>query len=530
MSAVLSEWITSHQSKDLLRFLTCGSVDDGKSTLIGRLLYDTDLVPDDQLAAVKKDSERHGTTGKGVIDLALLTDGLKAEREQGITIDVAYRYFSTAKRKFIIADCPGHAQYTRNMATGASTCQLAVILVDARYGVQEQTRRHAFIVGLLGIRHVVVAINKMDLVAWDPAIFARIRDEMSVFASRVNLPDLAFIPMSALTGDNVVHRGTASPWYTGPTLLEHLESVPIGSDRNLTDFRFPVQLALRPNLDFRGFAGTVVSGVVRVGDEVANLPSRRRSRVKSILVAGEPAQLAFAPQSAILTLEDEIDCSRGDLLAHPDQLPPLVSRAEAMLVWMHEEPLAVGRSYWVRTPYGYVPGTVSRIQHAVDVNTLDHQTATTVGLNAIAKVTLELSRPIPVDAYVHNRATGSFVLVDRTNNATVAAGMLAAVETPDQTAALAHPLSTRGSVIWITGLPAAGKTTLARELERRFVLDGRFVCVLDGDEVRKTLSSDLGFSAAERSEHLRRVGAVACLMADAGAIAIVACVSPYRAD
>jgi len=428
MSAVLDSWIQQHQQKDLLRFLTCGSVDDGKSTLIGRLLYDTDLVPEDQLAAVAKDSERHGTTGKGVIDLALLTDGLKAEREQGITIDVAYRYFSTDKRKFIIADCPGHQQYTRNMATGASSCQVAIILIDARHGVQEQTRRHAFIVSLLGIRHVVVAINKMDLVGWSEAAFLRIREDFLAFARRLDLPDIAVVPVSALDGDNVVHCGGASPWYAGPTLLTHLETVPVADDVDHEHFRFPVQLALRPNLDFRGFAGTVVSGVIRVGDAVMNAASRKRSRVKGLTVAGEPAAIAYAPQAAVIQLADEIDCSRGDMLVRPDDAPPLVQRAEAMLVWMQEEPLRLRHTYWVRTSVGYVPGQVAAINHAVDVNSLEHRSASELQLNHIARVTLELARPIPVDPYVRNRATGSFVLVDRGSNATAAAGMLQSLE------------------------------------------------------------------------------------------------------
>ncbi|MBN8526683.1 MAG: sulfate adenylyltransferase subunit CysN, partial [Planctomycetes bacterium] len=450
MSAILDSWITSHQQKDLLRFLTCGSVDDGKSTLIGRLLYDTDLVPEDQLAAVAKDSERHGTTGKGQIDLALLTDGLKAEREQGITIDVAYRYFSTERRKFIIADCPGHQQYTRNMATGASSCQLAVILIDARYGVQEQTRRHSFIVSLLGIRHVVVAINKMDLVGWAQEAFERIRADFLAFARGLDLPDVAVIPVSALQGDNVVTHGSSSPWYQGPTLLQHLEQVPIAADVDHSSFRFPVQLALRPNLDFRGFAGTVVSGVIAVGDTVMNLPSRKTSRVKAITVAGEPARSAFAPQAALIQIEDEIDCSRGDMLVKPDDQPALVSRAEAMLVWMHEQPLRLRQTYWVRSAVGYVPGQVVAINHLVDVNTLEHRSGAELGLNGIARVTLELARPIPADPYGRNRATGSFVLVDRDSNATAAAGMLQAVEAqghhfpnPPCRAAVAHEKTRR---------------------------------------------------------------------------------------
>jgi bifunctional enzyme CysN/CysC len=452
MSAILDSWIIQHQQKDLLRFLTCGSVDDGKSTLIGRLLYDTDLVPEDQLAAVAKDSERHGTTGKGQIDLALLTDGLKAEREQGITIDVAYRYFSTDKRKFIIADCPGHQQYTRNMATGASSCQLAIILVDARYGVQEQTRRHSFIVSLLGIRHVVVAINKMDLVGWSEDVFTRISGEFAAFAKGLDLPDVTLIPVSALDGDNVARVGEHSPWYHGPSLLAHLEQVPLASDLDHVRFRFPVQLALRPNLDFRGFAGTVVSGVVRVGEQILNLPSRRTSTVKAITVAGASVPVAFAPQAALIQLNDEIDCSRGDMLVHPGDVPHLVSRAEAMLVWMSEEPLRLGHTYWLRAAVGYVPAQVVAINHQVDINSLEHRPARELALNAIGRVTIELARPIPADTYAVNRATGSFVLVDRASNATVAAGMIQAVEAAgdlgaDPAAARARLLGHRGAVL-----------------------------------------------------------------------------------
>ncbi len=462
MSAILDAWITQHQQKDLLRLLTCGSVDDGKSTLIGRLLYDTDLVPEDQLAAVVKDSERHGTTGKGHIDLALLTDGLKAEREQGITIDVAYRYFSTEKRKFIIADCPGHQQYTRNMATGASSCQLAVILVDARYGVQEQTRRHSFIVSLLGIRHVIVAINKMDLVGWSEDAFTRISGEFAAFAKGLELPDVQLIPVSALDGDNVARPGEHSPWYHGPTLLQHLEQVPVASDIDHVSFRFPVQLALRPNLDFRGFAGTVVSGVVRVGDQILNLPSQRSSTVKAITVAGEQTQIAFAPQAALIQLADEIDCSRGDMLVHPGDVPHLVSRAEAMLVWMHEEPLRLGHTYWLRAATGYVPAQVVAISHQVEINSLEHRPARELALNAIGRVTIELARPIPADTYARNRSTGSFVLVDRASNATVAAGMLQAVEAAgdlgaDPGATRVRLLGHRGAVLAIGATAEAAR-------------------------------------------------------------------------
>lgn len=420
-------WISNYQGKDLLRFLTCGSVDDGKSTLIGRLLYDSNLIYDDQLKALKKASEKHGTTGSGNMDLALLTDGLKAEQEQGITIDVAFRYFATEKRKFIIADCPGHEQYTRNMATGASSCNLAVILVDARAGMLPQTKRHSFIVSLLGIRHVVVAVNKMDLVSWSQARFEEIRSDYTAFASRLDLHDLHFLPISALHGDNVACRSGCMDWYEGGTLLGYLENVHIASDRNLVDLRFPVQLALRPSGDFRGYAGTVASGVVRTGHEVLVLPSRRRSRVASILGPAGPQEEAFAPQAMTLTLEDDLDCGRGDIIVHPGNVPPMVREAEAMMVWMHEEPLSVGREYLVRHVGGYTPAVVSAVRYAVDVNTLSRKPASELGLNGIGRVRLAFSRPLALDSYERNRVTGSLALVDRATNATVACAMVRAV-------------------------------------------------------------------------------------------------------
>ena len=380
----IHEYLARHQRKELLRFLTCGSVDDGKSTLIGRLLHDTKGIYEDQLAAVKKDSVKHGTTGEGQIDLALLTDGLRAEREQGITIDVAYRYFSTDKRKFIIADTPGHEQYTRNMATGASTCQLAIILIDARHGVQTQTKRHSFICSLLGIKHLVIAINKMDLVKFSAERFQEIRTAYLAFVAPLGIKDISFIPMSALKGDNVVEPSNAMPWYTGPTLLQHLETVSIAGDRNLEDLRFPVQLVLRPNLNFRGFAGTLASGIIRNGDAVKVLPSGKTSRVKSIVTfEGEIAE-AFAPMSVTVTLEDEIDISRGDMLVHAESekgrpLPEVASVIEAMVVWMNELPFAPGKSYWFKQTTRVASGSMVELVHAVDVNTLEHKSASVLG-------------------------------------------------------------------------------------------------------------------------------------------------------
>jgi bifunctional enzyme CysN/CysC len=419
------EYLNTHEKKDLLRLLTCGSVDDGKSTLIGRLLYDSKLIFEDQLSALRRDSEKNGTTGVGEIDYALLLDGLKAEREQGITIDVAYRYFSTPKRKFIIADCPGHEQYTRNMATGASTADLAIILIDARYGVITQTRRHAFIVSLLGIRHVVVAVNKMDLVDYSEEVFDKISSDFRAFAeNELDLANLHFVPLSALKGENVVERSARTPYYTGKPLLELLETVDIRNTRNFDDFRFVVQHVIRPNLDFRGFAGTVASGVVRTGDRVRVLPSGKESRVKAIVTADGNLDYAFSPQAVTLTLEDEIDISRGDLIAHPDNLPTVADRFEAHLIWMTAEELTPGRSYLLRHGGVYGKAKVREIVHQIDVNTLERLPAAKLPLNAIAKVVVETTVPIFFDPYRKNRMTGRFVLVDPVTNATAGAGLI----------------------------------------------------------------------------------------------------------
>ena len=415
-------YLAQHERKDLLRFLTCGNVDDGKSTLIGRLLHDSKLIYEDQLAAVQKDSKKYGTTGD--VDLALLVDGLQAEREQGITIDVAYRYFSTAKRKFIIADTPGHEQYTRNMATGASTCDLAIILIDARNGVQTQTRRHSYIVSLLGIRHVVVAINKMDIVGFDEKVFEKIRTDYEAFADELELTDITFIPMSALKGDNIVHPSTSMPWYAGSTLMHHLETVHIAGDRNLSDFRFPVQLVNRPNLNFRGYCGTVASGIVKAGDEVLVLPSRKTNRVKSIVTWEGEIPEAFAGMAVTLTLEKEVDISRGDLLVHPQALPEVGTGLEAMLVWMAEQPMIPGRQYYVKLATKMVNASIREIRHRVNVNTLAHEPAKQLGLNEIAQVTVELEQTAAFDPYRRNRATGAFVVIDRLTHGTVGAGMI----------------------------------------------------------------------------------------------------------
>ncbi len=480
-------YLDRHQRKELLRFLTCGSVDDGKSTLIGRLLHDTKGIYEDQLAAVKKDSVKHGTTGEGQIDLALLTDGLRAEREQGITIDVAYRYFSTDKRKFIIADTPGHEQYTRNMATGASTCQLAIILIDARHGVMVQTKRHSYICSLLGIKHLAIAINKMDLAVFSQEVFEKIQKDYLAFIKPLGFGDVKFIPLSALKGDNVAARSPAMPWYRGPTLLEHLETVSIAGDRNLRDLRLPVQLVLRPNLNFRGFAGTIASGILSRGDAVRALPSGKTSRVKSLSSAGGEVAEAFAPMAVTVTLEDEIDVSRGDVLVHAQtepqgQTPQVASQVEAMVVWMNEQPLVPGKSYWIKQATHMVTGSVGRLHHAVDVNTLAEKPAGELKLNEVGRITLSLSRPIVFDPYRANPATGSFIIIDRITSSTVGAGMILsrAAGSADrgrvsQTEKEAR-LGQRGATVW-------ANPDLADGLERALFEEARTVVRLDTAEM-----------------------------------------------
>jgi bifunctional enzyme CysN/CysC len=543
----IDAYLAQHERKELLRFITCGSVDDGKSTLIGRLFYESKMIYEDQLAAIKKDSTRYGTTG-GEVDLALFTDGLEDERQQGITIDVAYRYFSTDKRKFIIADTPGHEQYTRNMATGASTADLAIILVDARHGVLPQTKRHSFIVSLLGIRHVIVAVNKMDIVGYDEQVFERIKRDYIDFASRLELPDVHFMPISALKGDNVVTHSPAMPWYTGSPLMPFLEGVYIGSDRNMEDFRFPVQLVLRPNLDFRGFSGTIASGIVRRGDELMTLPSRKKSRVKRIATFDGDLEEAFAPQSVTLTLEDEIDSSRGDMLVRPGNVPKVDRRFDAMVVWMSEEPLMPGRQYLFKQTTKLVPGAVAALRYRIDINTLHREPAPTLALNEIGRCGIALTAPIAFDAYRRNRSTGGFIMIDRLTNATVAAGMILDREREeggvahwDAEPAVDERVAAAGEVtaderaarfgqtpatVLFTGLPGSGKTSLARAVERRLFDAGHAVTVLDGQGMRLGISRDLGFSADERSENLRRSAEVARLFNDAGIICLAAFVAP----
>lgn len=545
----IEAYLKQHESKQLLRFITCGSVDDGKSTLIGRLLYDSKMIYEDQLMQLEADSKVVGTTG-GNFDPALLTDGLKAEREQGITIDVAYRYFSTAKRKFIIADTPGHEQYTRNMATGASTADLAVILIDARHGVLTQTRRHSFIVSLLGIRHVVVAVNKMDLVDFSEDRFNEICDEYRSFAARLDLPDLHFIPISALNGDNVVDRSELSPWYTGSTLMSFLESVYIGSDRNLQDFRMPVQYVNRPNLDFRGFCGTISSGIIRKGEEIMVLPSRQRSRVKEIVTFDGSVEEAFTPLSVTVTLEDEIDASRGDMMVRPGNLPQSGERIEAMLVWMNPDAMVPGKTYLFKHTSQTIPGSIDTLKYRVDVNTLHRSPAPQLELNEIGRVSISLTAPIHFDAYRKNRNSGAFIVVDRITNATVAAGMildqssdnsaksvwddedLNANEQGDLSAVSSEERAARfgqkAATVLLTGLTASGKTVIGHAVERKLFEQGRAVAMIDGDSVRRGLSRDLGYSQEDRSENLRRSGHLAHSLNDAGLICLASFVAPVE--
>ncbi|MFI9635848.1 adenylyl-sulfate kinase [Nocardia sp. NPDC051929] len=521
----------------LLRLATAGSVDDGKSTLIGRLLFDSKTLFTDQLAAVERTSRDRGDDYP---NLALLTDGLRAEREQGITIDVAHRYFATPRRKFIIADTPGHVQYTRNMVTGASTADLALILVDARKGVVEQTRRHAFLASLLGIPHLVLCVNKMDLVDWSQERFEEIREEFARFASKLDVSDLTFVPVSALHGDNIVHRGASMPWYEGTPLLHHLEEVHIASDRNLIDSRFPVQYVTRNHAqDFRGYAGTVAGGVFKPGDEVAVLPSGFTTTVQAIWgPGGTPVAEAFPPQAVTIQLADELDISRGDLICRPNNRPNTGRDLDAMVCWFAEETqLTPGATYTIRHTTRAATAEVRSLDYRLDVNTLHRdEHAETLSLNEIGRVQLRTRQPLLFDPYRRNRATGSFILVDDTTNNTVAAGMITGPSLPSSrvvwhsTAVERDERATRGLTVWLTGLSGSGKSTVAVELERRLVAAGRPAFLLDGDNLRHGLNSDLGFSAADREENVRRVGEVAKLFAEAGVVAVVSLISPYRAD
>jgi bifunctional enzyme CysN/CysC len=524
----------------LLRFLTCGSVDDGKSTLIGRLLYETRQIFDDQLAALEADSKRHGTQGEA-IDFALLVDGLSAEREQGITIDVAYRYFASPKRKFIVADTPGHEQYTRNMVTGASTADLAVILVDARKGVLTQTRRHSYLAHLLGIRRFVLAVNKMDLVDYDQGAFDAIAADYRVFAGKIGLSDWIAIPVSGLNGDNVVGRSEAMPWYAGPSLLEHLDSVPVEAEADAAKpLRMPVQWVNRPNQDFRGFAGQIASGSVAPGAEVRIVPSGRVTRVERIVSAGGDLEGAVAGQSVTLTFADQVDCSRGDVIAAAADPPEAADQFEAAIVWMADEPLLPGRGYWLKIGTQTVTATVHEPKYEVNVNTLDHLAAKTLELNGIGVAEIATDREIVFERYADSRVLGGFILIDKLSNATVGCGMLhfalrRALNIHRQHLDVSRETHAtlkgqKPAVLWFTGLSGAGKSTIANLVEKKLVARGRHTFLLDGDNVRHGLNRDLGFTDADRIENIRRVGEVARLMADAGLIVMTAFISPFRAE
>jgi len=539
-------FLNQDQQKDLLRFLTAGSVDDGKSTLIGRLLFDSKKLYEDQLSALERDSKREGHAGDD-IDYALLTDGLKAEREQGITIDVAYRYFSTARRKFIIADTPGHEQYTRNMVTGASTANLAIILVDATAGVITQTRRHTFLVSLLGIKHVVLAVNKMDLVGYSQEVFDEICNDYRNFITQLDIPDVHFIPLSALKGDNVVEPSQKMPWYHGKSVLEFLETIHINSDRNFNDLRYPVQYVLRPDHDFRGFSARVASGIIRRGDTIKVLPSGKTSKIRSVVSYDGDLEYAFPPQSVTVTLEDEIDISRGDMLVHPDNMPHVERHFEAMLVWMDEKPMDLSTNYFIKHTTNTTKVRIDEVRYKVDVNTLVKSKLDWLSLNDIGRVVLTTTKPIFFDPYRKNRQTGSFILIDPITHNTCAVGMiidrLSIKDLPSRITdadrekiANGQPLvseavrttryNQRGSTIWITGLHGSGKNELAFILERNLFEKGAVVVSLDGSSVRSGLNRELDFSPADRAEHLRRVAHVCRLLNDQGIIAVCSFISP----
>ncbi|MEW9806891.1 sulfate adenylyltransferase subunit CysN [Mesorhizobium sp. ZMM04-5] len=533
------DYLAAQERKSLLRFLTCGSVDDGKSTLIGRLLSETRQIFEDQLAALERDSKKHGTTGDDV-DFALLVDGLEAEREQGITIDVAYRFFSTPKRKFIVADTPGHEQYTRNMATGASTADLAIVLVDARQGVVQQTRRHSIIASLLGIRHVVVAVNKIDLVGFDRQAFDSIVADYAAFAQGLNFASIVAIPMSARYGDNVSTRSERMPWYAGPTLVDHLETVVVDDAAVGLPFRFPVQYVNRPNLDFRGYAGTVASGSVAAGEEVVVAKSGKTARVKRIVSQGGDLASAVAGQAITLVLDGELDISRGNMLVSPDARPQVADQFAANIVWFDENALKPGRSYLLRTETDQVSATVTDLKHRLNINNFAQEAAKSLEMNEVGVCNLATQSPIAFDPFADNRTTGAFILIDRISNATVGAGMILhglrraenihwqALDIGKRERGLAK--NQRPAVFWFTGLSGSGKSTIANLLEKKLHASGRHTYILDGDNVRHGLNRDLGFTDADRVENIRRVAEVARLMADAGLIVIVSFISPFRAE
>ncbi|MEP9370951.1 sulfate adenylyltransferase subunit CysN [Mesorhizobium sp. KR1-2] len=535
----VDDYLAAQEQKSLLRFLTCGSVDDGKSTLIGRLLSDTKQIFEDQLATLERDSRRHGTTGDD-IDFALLVDGLEAEREQGITIDVAYRFFATSKRKFIVADTPGHEQYTRNMATGASTADLAIVLIDARQGVLRQTRRHSIIASLLGIRHIVLAVNKIDLVGFDRAAFEQIVADYTAFSKDLGFVSIVAIPMSARFGDNVSRRSEQTGWYAGPTLIEHLEAVDVEQDAWNKPFRFPVQYVNRPNLDFRGFAGTIASGSIAQGDEIVVAKSGKASRVKRIVASGGDVAQAVEGQAVTLVLEDEVEVSRGNLLVAPTARPHVADQFAAKIVWFDEQALLPGRSYILRTETDQASATVTELKYRLDVNDFGHAAAKSLEMNEVGICTISTQSPVAFDAFAENRATGAFILIDRLTNATVGAGMIQhALRRADNIhwqsldvtkEARAAAKQQKPAVLWFTGLSGSGKSTIANLLEKKLHASGRHTYILDGDNVRHGLNRDLGFSEADRVENIRRVSEVARLMADAGLIVLVSFISPFRAE
>jgi adenylylsulfate kinase (EC 2.7.1.25)/sulfate adenylyltransferase subunit 1 (EC 2.7.7.4) len=540
ISSDIEQYLKQHENKGLLRFITCGSVDDGKSTLIGRLLFDSKMLFEDQLSAIEADSKKYGTQGEE-IDFALLVDGLAAEREQGITIDVAYRFFSTDRRKFIVADTPGHEQYTRNMVTGASTADAAILMVDARKGILTQTRRHSFLMSLIGIRHIVVAINKMDLMDYSEQVFNTIRDEYREFAKQLDLDDITFIPMSALKGDNITAHSDNTPWYHGTTLMGYLETVEVDDDRlQRNPFRMPVQWVNRPNLDFRGFSGTLASGVIRPGDEIRVQPSGKTSRIARIYTYDGDLDEAVAGQSVTLTLADEIDISRGDVISGIDQPAQTANQFETSIVWMHEEPMLPGRPYLLKIGTRTVTATITDIKYQVNVNTLEHTAAKKLELNGIGICNISLDRAIAFDPYKENQDTGGFILIDRMSNNTVAAGMIHFALRRSQNIHMQHvdvDKSARATaknqqpcVLWFTGLSGAGKSTIANLVEKKLHAMGHHTYLLDGDNVRHGLNKDLGFTDADRVENIRRVAEVARLMVDAGLIVISAFISPFRSE
>lgn len=533
-------YLDKHQHKSMLRFITCGSVDDGKSTLIGRLLYDSKMIFEDQLAALEADSKRVGTQG-AEIDFALLVDGLAAEREQGITIDVAYRFFSTEKRKFIVADTPGHEQYTRNMVTGASTADLAVILIDARKGVLTQTRRHSYLAHLIGIRQIVLAVNKMDLVDYSQARFDEIVAEYREFAASIGIDEFVAMPISGFKGDNITAASPNTPWYSGPSLVEHLETVDVDTATDQAKpFRMPVQWVNRPNLDFRGFSGLIAGGTVKPGDAVRVLPSGKTSTVSRIVTLDGDLDMAVAGQSVTICLADEIDCSRGDVIATADQPPQAADQFEAAIVWMDDDAMLVGRSYWLKLGTQTVSVTVQQPKYTVNVNTLEHLACKTLELNAIGVAEIATDKPLVFEPYADSRTLGGFILIDKITNRTVGAGMLHFALRRAQNVHWQPTDLTREDharmknqtpkVLWFTGLSGAGKSTIANEVEKRLALMNRHTFLLDGDNVRHGLNKDLGFTEADRIENIRRVGEVAKLMADAGLIVLTAFISPFRAE